>query len=210
MAGKPKDITGLKFGRLTAIRIIGRSESTRGVIWECLCDCGKTTQAIGTLIRSGHTKSCGCFFKDSRKTCARTHGGCMDGRSEPEYGCHQGMMKRCYNKNHKSYPRYGGIGVFVDPSLHDYLAFKAYIGPRPSLDHSIDRFPEKDGNYVPGNIRWATRREQQQNLKTNRLLTFNGETLPMIVWTRRKGWKPSKLKCRKAAGWSDERALTEP
>src|SRR5580692_11826925 len=94
-----KNIVGQKFGRLTVVKFAGTS-AYQFAQWECQCICGKRTLAVTSELNSGHKKSCGCLYHDSRKTCARIHGGCTDGSTDPEYGCWQGMMKRCYNPKH--------------------------------------------------------------------------------------------------------------
>jgi len=91
-------------------------------------------------------------------------------RESPEYETWCGMKKRCYNKNEHQYNDYGGRGIRVcDEWLHDFLAFYEYIGKRPDGDYSIDKI-NNDGNYEPGNVRWATRHQQiinQRLRKTN-------------------------------------------
>jgi|SRR5580692_9429413 hypothetical protein len=204
-----KNIVGQKFGRLTVVKFAGVNK-WRWALWTCRCDCGKKMVAKATALANGHTKSCGCLFRDTRHTSAAIHNGCLNAKPESEYYCWQGMMKRCFNKSHVSYAAYGGSGITIHPELQDYLKFKAHIGPRPSKNHSVDRFPNHSGNYEPGNIRWATRKEQQRNMKSNRLLTFNGETMPMSAWSERLGFSRSKLPLRLRSGWSLERAITTP
>lgn len=87
----------------------------------------------------------------------------------PEYKCWQQIKARCLNANHKAYPDYGGRGVTVSPEwVDDFRAFLAYVGPRPSDQHSLDRFPNHNGNYEPGNVRWATAEEQNNNRRPHR------------------------------------------
>lgn len=202
-----KDLRGVLFGRLTPIRYLFTNEN-RQAVWECQCSCpAKTLKNVSTPnLEKGTTKSCGCLYKESRKTICRTHGGYY----EPEYGNWRGMMKRCYNPRHVSYPEYGAKGIIVCARWHDYNLFKLDMGPRPSPEHSLDRYPNREGNYEPGNVRWATRQEQQNNLKSNVHLTLNGETLTQAGWTHKLKWHPSKIKNRRRAGWSDERTLTTP
>lgn len=200
-----KDIRGRVFTRLTAVSYSHQNKFHVSV-WNCMCVCGKTIQVPGPALVNGHTRSCGCLYQDTRKSSATTHGGCY----EPEYYCWKGMMKRCYDKDHVSYLSYGGSGVTVQASWHDYRQFQKDIGHRPSSEHSIDRFPNRTSNYEAGNVRWASRKEQQRNMNTNVTLTHQGRTLTMAEWTEIKGWSRSKIKNRKYAGWSDEKILVTP
>ena len=96
---------------------------------------------------------------------ARKHGGW----GTPEYKAWGAMIARCGRQKHREYPNYGGRGISVHAEWrNDFAAFLAYIGPRPSLEHSLDRFPNNDGNYEPGNVRWATPLEQAQNRRSQR------------------------------------------
>jgi hypothetical protein len=99
------------------------------------------------------------------------------------------MRQRCYYQKHAHYHLYGGRGITVHESwINDFPAFLAYIGKRPSPTHSLDRWPNKDGNYEPGNVRWATRAEQGRNRRNNVFVTFKGETLCLQDWARRIGF----------------------
>jgi hypothetical protein len=125
------------------------------------------------------------------------------------------IKKRCYNKNSKTYPHYGGRGITMFAGWkNDYVAFKAYVdeelGPQPSDGHSLDRI-DNEGNYAPGNIRWATREEQNRNTRRNVFLTFNGKTQCIAAWDSELGNPPGTLRRRvKDLNWSVERALTTP
>jgi len=202
------DITGQVFHRLTAIRYLYTNKH-RAAVWEFRCSCPSETiiQKAAIAVKSGHTKSCGCFYEETRQSSATTHGGCY----EPEYTSYTCMMKRCYDKSHESYHRYGGRGVTVQANWHDnYAQFKKDMPTMPSPNHNtVDRI---DGtrNYEVGNVRWATRKDQQRNMKSNVLLTFNGKTQCMAAWSEEKGWHPSKIKNRRRAGWSDEEILGTP
>jgi hypothetical protein len=118
------------------------------------------------------------------------------------------MMHRCYNPGDAGYPRYGGRGITVCDEWHDMHAFIAYIGPRPSPQHSLDRYPDNNGPYAPGNVRWSTKREQAQNTRSNHLITFHGDTKPLIEWARAIGIHPASLRTRLERGWPLELALT--
>ena len=87
--------------------------------------------------------------------------------SLPEYSSWAGMKQRCYNKNAPFYKYYGGRGIIIcDEWLHSFEAFYKHIGPRPTPNHSVDRI-DNDGNYAPGNVRWATHSEQMLNTRHN-------------------------------------------
>jgi hypothetical protein len=203
-----KDIRGQVFTRWLVKSYAGTNKHKQSM-WLCVCSCPDKREKvinIGALL-NGRSKSCGCLYRETRRTSAMTHGGCYD----PLYQCWNGMMQRCYNKNHESYPAYGGVGITVCERWHHYPNFKADMEPRPNTDYfSLDRFPNKAGNYEPGNVRWATRSEQQQNRKNNVLMTHNGVTQCQEAWTKQLGWHRSKIKNRRRAGWSVERILSTP
>lgn len=100
----------------------------------------------------------------------------------------QGMIQRCENTNHHSYHQYGGRGIKVcERWRKSFDAFLTDMGPRPSQKHSIDRYPNQDGDYEPGNCRWATMKEQQNNRRNNRLLTLGERTQTMAQWAEELG-----------------------
>lgn len=141
----PKDITGQRFGRLVARE--RRPDSS----WLCLCDCGEERVVKTGKLTTGHTGSCGC----SRRRFPQKTGDLRH--------IYRMMIKRCHNKDHHAYSRYGGRGIRVcDRWLNSYEAFLSDVMPRPSLSHTLDR-KDNEGDYEPSNVRWATRSEQQQN-----------------------------------------------
>lgn len=103
-----------------------------------------------------------------------------------EYRIWRGMFERCYNKNKERYPNYGGRGIVVCERWNDFRNFIADMGLRPSPQYSIDRI-NNDGNYEPGNCRWADAITQTNNARSNRMFTHNGETLSIAQWARRAG-----------------------
>jgi hypothetical protein len=128
-----------------------------------------------------------------------------------EYRAWTSMKSRCYYQEGKDFERYGGKGVIVcDRWRHSYANFLADVGRSPSKLHSLDRWPNKNGNYEPGNIRWATSKEQSNNLRNNVKLTFKGEELTIPQWSERISLSIRLLHKRVRLGWSTERILTEP
>jgi hypothetical protein len=125
--------------------------------------------------------------------------------STPEYDAFHSARQRCNNPNATHYEAYGGRGIkFLFESFPQFLKC---VGPRPGPEYSIDRFPDKNGNYEPGNVRWATRKQQQRNMRSNRMLTLNGETRPLTEWAEIRGLKPCTVDSRLRKGESVEVAL---
>ena len=152
------DLTGQTFGQLT---VTGRAESrTNGEArWHCACSCGGTATSTSSNLRRGRTTSCGCAVARFNRQVRTTHGG----RRTPEYGIWCSMVKRCENPNHPRYADYGGRGIGIHPEWRaDFAAFLRDVGRRPSPELSLDRI-DNDGNYEPGNVRWATAKEQAAN-----------------------------------------------
>lgn len=127
-----------------------------------------------------------------------------------EYRAWNSMKSRCYNKSHTSYRNYGGRGIQVcERWRYDFPTFLNDMGNRPSK-HTLDRI-DNDGNYTPGNCRWATYKEQLNNKRGNRLLTLDGKTQTVSQWSTETGIKYWTLSQRVGRyGWSDEDALTKP
>lgn len=136
----------------------------------------------------------------------RTHG--LVGT--PEYRAWHGMKERCLNPASKDFPRYGGRGIEISAAwIDDAGAFVAHVGPRPTPLHSIDRI-DVNGDYEPGNVRWATRKEQQQNRRCNVMVTLRGETKCLSQWCRDLGVSFEMVHGRIRRGWPPERSLLDP
>jgi hypothetical protein len=128
----------------------------------------------------------------------------------PEHRIWLAMRSRCRPVSEGGHERYGGRGISVCErwaGLFD--SFLEDMGERPSDKHSIDRI-DNDGDYEPGNCRWATSAEQSRNTSVNRMVTHDGETLCIADWAERYGLRPSMLSGRLNAGWDFERAVTTP
>jgi hypothetical protein len=118
------------------------------------------------------------------------------------------MVARCEDQNSPAYHNYGGRGIKIHPSMRSFDGFFAVMGERPSRLYSLDRWPDNNGDYAPGNVRWATKIEQHRNQRSNRMITHNGETLPLCVWGERLGLKPITISARLKNGWTLEEAMT--
>ena len=128
----------------------------------------------------------------------------------PEYRAWQTMRLRCNNPDNAAYPAYGGRGIKVcDRWADDVSAFVADMGLRPSPDHQIDR-KDNDGDYEPGNCRWATRSTNCRNRRTNRLITFRGEQRTLSDWCERLGLPKDTVAKRLNMGWTVDAALVTP
>lgn len=127
----------------------------------------------------------------------------------PEHKCWSNMLSRCRNPKATGYPSYGGRGIVVCERWLDFAAFLEDMGTKPTPDHSIDRI-DVNGNYEPGNCRWATETEQQRNKRSNRFLTACGETLTIMGWADKTGLDRRAIEKRLKRGWSPDRTVTTP
>lgn len=155
------DLTGKRFNRLTVIKFSGMRRHQ--AVWECLCTCGMTFLALGSSLRGGHARSCGCLtLEGKRNNKFRTHGM----SHTPEFNCWRALQSRCYNPHNNRYYRYGARGIKVCARWRGKDGFANFfidMGRKPTPKHSIDRFPNNDGDYEPGNCRWATNVQQWDN-----------------------------------------------
>lgn len=163
---------GERFGRWTVTGGVSRTSPGHRTV-ECTCDCGTVKYVLIDRLRNGRSKSCGCLRAELTKTLiTRSRWNGSHGlRYHPLYGIWQGIMARCYRENDTHYPRWGGRGIRVYEEWHDIRNFVAWIeehlGPRPPRA-SLDRWPDNDGNYEPGNVRWATAKQQQETTRLRR------------------------------------------
>jgi hypothetical protein len=198
---------GQKFGRLT---VTGIAFKRKGFTYYLVqCECGKQTRCRKDSLYEGKQVSCGCYLREAVSARMRTHGLAGANRT-PEYDCWAHMIRRCYTPSTKHFENYGGRGITVcDRWRFSFENFLADLGPRPSAAHSLDR-ENNDGNYEPGNCRWATAKEQGNNTRRNLYLTFQGQTLTATQWAERLGLGRGVINGRIARGWSAEKTLTTP
>lgn len=170
-----------------------------------LCSCGKEFEGILSNIASQNL-GCGCRRKGKQK-----HGQCPRGKTTLEYSSWKAIKARCLRKNSKFYKYYGANGVKIcDRWLGEngFANFLQDVGPRPSIYHTLDRYPNNKGNYEPGNVRWATQAEQMRNTTKNIFITFKGKTMILLDWSKETGIHRNTLSQRYHNGWSVEEMLT--
>lgn len=197
------DLSGKTFGRLRAVEFVRKDGLT---YWLCQCDCGKQKEVHYSALVSGKTKSCGCLNSDI--VTARNH---KHGKADtPEYATWLRMIRRCTISSTPGYENYGGRGISVHPRWMSFDNFYADMGDKPAREYSIDRI-DNNGNYEPGNCRWATPSQQCRNTRRNRRLTLNGETRVVAEWAELVGLPAGRIEHRiNALNWSAEKALTTP
>lgn len=164
-----KNLTGKRFTRLLVIDLSHLSTS-RTIVWKCICDCGTEKHVAGTSLRKGHSKSCGCLRSEMLTTHGMTKPGTNDMRKSV-YRIWNNMVQRCHNPANTGYKYYGERGIKVCDGWRKFSAFYSYIGDRPSLEYSLERI-DNDGNYEPGNVKWATKSAQRLNKRKPKLLCF--------------------------------------
>lgn len=205
LAKRPRhaDLTGQTFNSLTVVE--WRRNSRYGSEWLCRCVCGNERVARGATLRNGRAKSCGCTMKARLRELRTEHGMSRT----PTWNCWEAMLTRCSDPKHRQFHRYGGRGIEVCDRWKSFPNFFADMGERPSKKHSIDR-DDNDGNYEPGNCRWATMLEQQNNRSTNLVLEFSGRTQTLTEWARELGMAENTLRGRIRLGWTVAEAFSRP
>lgn len=188
---------GRTFGRWTVIAWGGLNYDK----WLCRCECGTERIVDRHLLNRGMSRSCGCAPKK--------YAG--DGRSKTiTYHSWRRMRERCLNPKHAKYMNYGGRGIRICERWMDYSAFLADMGKRPGLEYSIDRI-DPDGNYEPGNCRWAIDRDQRINKRNSRYVAWEGRMRSLPELCRERAMDYSTVAARiYVLGWSPEKAIGEP
>lgn len=203
-----RDISGQSFGRLLAVRWASeRPSASGGRIWECTCDCGKTTYVPIGSVTSGGTTSCGCAHREMIAALGRRSAKhSMTGSHT--YRSWQSMRQRCNDSDSKDFRNYGGRGISVCARWDGFLAFLEDMGERPK-GTTLDRI-DVNGNYEPSNCRWADHRTQSNNKRSNVVVTHDGQSKTVAQWAEIVGLERKTLEYRIRVGWPADRALTTP
>jgi hypothetical protein len=196
-----KDITGMRFGKLTAI-CQSRYENNISY-WLCRCDCGKESVVNKKSLTGGVTKSCGCLAKELTRARSITHGE----SGTRLYKIWAGMKRRC---NDLEFERYGKRGISVCNEWNTYDVFRDWALNNGYDDNlTIDRI-DNDKGYEPNNCRWATAKEQAYNRSSNRYLEYNGERHTIKEWSKKIGLAVTTISERLKRGWSIKDTMTLP
>jgi hypothetical protein len=189
------DLTGQKRSMLLVIERAGKM-ANGGQAWRCRCDCGKDCVVSTSNLNKRGTVSCGCYRR-------RSLGHSSHANEAPEFATWGAMLDRCRNPNNKNYIRYGGRGISVCERWETYVNFFADVGPRPSAGHSLDRI-DVDGNYEPGNVRWATASQQQRNKRNSVMVPYQGKMMHVYDVAEIVGLHPAMITSRYQRGWPVE------
>ena len=205
-----QDLTGQKFGRLIVLRMSEKRTSARGGICVCKCECGAIKEIPSLALQRGLVVSCGCYASEVNKARCTKHGHESHSNKTLTYRSWDKMIQRCTNPNAHEYKFYGARGIVVCDRWKDFSLFLKDMGERPSKFYSIDRI-NCEGNYEPGNCRWADRKTQGNNTRRNVYYEYNGEKKTIAELAEIAGVKYDTMFYRlKKYGWSVEHAITVP
>jgi hypothetical protein len=202
-----QDLTGRVYGRLTVTEYTGAVGANHK--WRCSCECGVTKEVYGSALKSGATKSCGCLHKEVAKERWTTHGNARD----PLYQLWRGMVDRCTRPGSTGYDNYAGRGIAVAEEFLEFQAFKQYVlehlGERPNRQYTLDRIDNSAG-YERGNLRWATKKQQSRNTRTNRIVEYLGVEMTLVEACEQAGILETTAGERLKRGWDPAKALCTP
>lgn len=201
------NLTDRVFSRWTVLGYAGAGfapRSLRTKYWYCECECGEIVRVAGNGLLGGRSQSCGCL----RQGRHPTHGETVQGSTSAEYIAFHSARQRCTDSRAENFHNYGGRGIeFRFESFEEFLT---ELGRKPTPQHSLER-KDNYGHYEAGNVKWATRIEQANNRRSNRLITFNGVTHNLQEWSKVLHIKYTTLSQRlDTYKWTVERAFTVP
>lgn len=190
-----KSLINQKFGLLTVLERVANNKHNR-ICYKCRCECGREVVVESGHLKSGNTASCGCL-----------HGQHHGMENTKIYKTWSNIKTRCTNSKVKCYARYGGRGItFYKMWAESFVEFYNYVSQLPHFGekgYSLDRI-DNNGNYEPGNLRWATAKQQGRNTRTNTIIECQGESMTLIEWAEKSKIPPNVLSARYCAGDRDE------
>ena len=200
---KRYDLSGGKYNRLLVVGCVGKRKR-RQLLWLCHCDCGGDTITDSYKLKSGHTKSCGCYNKEKSAERGKIHGQCFS----PTYNSWRAMKDRCLGSNHDSYKYYGGKGIIVCSRWLNFVNFFDDMGERPK-GKTLERL-DNNSNYSLENCVWANSKQQAYNKSNTIFLTFRDKTMTVANWAIKTGFAYETLRARLKRGWTTKMTLTLP
>ena len=174
--------------------------------WLCKCECGQHRSLLGCKLKSGHSKSCGCYSRDRTVERSFKHGAARRGNNTPEFKAWQRMLGRCFLSTDHKYSDYGGRGITVCDEWKSFSTFLSDMGTRPSAEHSLDRI-NVNGDYCPENCRWATLDQQANNKRRTIVLGYQGIVRTLSDWARVLELPSRLFRERYWRGWTTEEIL---
>lgn len=217
MSEQNVDMRGFTVGRWTVLHEVQKPAHilSRSRFWLCKCSCGEERKLPTRVLKAGNRLSCGCYQRERAAESAAVtsfrHGYARVGKTSPEYRVWAHIIGRCHNPSDRAFYWYGARGISVcDRWRESFTVFLADVGHRPSTRLSLDRI-DNNGNYEPGNVRWATRAVQGMNRRNVKLFEFRGQKKILREWSEAFNMNYGTLRARVTIlKWSLERALTTP
>lgn len=214
MAAKDFTPVGAVFSRLTVIGEPFRSEKNGRWHVSCRCSCGNEKDIPCLNLQAGDSRSCGCIARENaaaRMRARKKHGHRwnQDQTTSPTYKSWRSARERCLNPKAPNYGEYGGRGIQFCERWSEFSNFLADMGDRPS-GTTLDRYPDVDGHYEPGNCRWATPKEQAANRRNSVWIEVDGAMTTTAEVARQMGVSAQVLLKRLRSGWSVERTVSTP
>ena len=199
------DIRGRRFARWTVYGFAGQTKVGQ-CRWHCICECGTRKVVTGWLLIKGVSRSCGCLQREETSRRAHKHG--MSGA--PEHMAWKAIKQRCFNPNYQEWEYYGGRGITMAPEwIDDFPEFFSHVGPRPGNDFSLDRI-NNDGDYEPGNVRWAKRATQSRNRRNAVIVTLNRVRMHLTDAIKKAPITMQTYRRRLKLGWTRDEAISIP
>ena len=201
------NLVGQKFGRLEVISLYPERNRHHKTLWVCRCECGNTIISIGSLLRRGTVKSCGCLYKETRHTVAKKHGDC----GTRLYSLYNGIKSRCFYSKHKEFKNYGGRGITLCNEWLNFNDFKEWALANGYNDNLTIERKDVNRNYCPENCVWITRKQQALNKTTTVRVPYKNKLLTLQELSEETGVNEELLRSRiRHLKWSVERAVSEP